>query len=151
MEEVRQIKNILLGKGLHSQPGDESEEYILSLTIIAARDLPNMDLLQGTDSYCVVLVDDLHDQVYQTRVIPHDNHPMWDANFEWVVPVEAQLITIAVLDKDTLTDDDLVCYHACVEHCTLLMQLITFVQLTVTASPSAAYLPSLHKKTKCHL
>jgi Ca2+-dependent lipid-binding protein len=110
MSEVRQIRNILQGKrDSNSQSSSEDHEsFVLSITIKAAEDLPKMDVLYGIDSYCVVSVDGLQDEVYQTKVVLKDKNPVWDANFEWTVPGDARLVTIAVIDHDTVTEDDLV-------------------------------------------
>ncbi len=51
--------------------------------------------------------------------------PTWDSHFEWNVPMGTQLLTIAVIDFDTVTEDDLVsnlyiyirvyvCMHVCI-------------------------------------
>ena len=53
-------------------------------------------------------MDDLQDEVYQTTVISKNRSPMWNANFQWSLPMNAQLLTIAVIDHDTITRDNLV-------------------------------------------
>ncbi len=69
MAEVRNIKNILIGKDPDAPVETPEEEFFsLSLTIKEARDLPKMDVLHGIDSYCVVSVDNMEDEVYQTKV-----------------------------------------------------------------------------------
>jgi hypothetical protein len=112
MAEVRQIKNLLTGADSQTETGEDHEdipeEYVLKVSIVSARHLPRMDITNGTDAYCVISVDDLQDEVYQTRVVLNSINPEWNANFKWVVPAEAQLITIAMMDRDTLTQDDLV-------------------------------------------
>ena len=83
MCEVRQIKNMMQG-GPVSSPEHMPDVFTLSLTIKQATDLPKMDILHGIDSYCVVAVDNLQDQVYQTQVVPKNRNPTYDANFEVV-------------------------------------------------------------------
>jgi hypothetical protein len=107
MGEVRQIRDMIQGRAAEVS-ADIPDTYLLSLTLKEARDLPKMDILHGIDSYCVVSVDDLKDEVYQTKVVFKDRNPVWDANFEWTVPMNTQLLTIAIVDHDTITDDDLV-------------------------------------------
>jgi hypothetical protein len=107
MAEVRQIKNIIQGIAVDAT-NSLCDTYTMSLTVKEASGLPKMDLLHGIDSYCVVSVDDLQDEVYQTKVIPKDRNPVWNANFEWTVPMQTELLTIAVVDHYTITEDDLV-------------------------------------------
>jgi Ca2+-dependent lipid-binding protein len=109
MSDVRHIKNILHGKGTAETSNAEQECFVLSLTIKEAEDLPKMDVLYNIDAYCVVSIDGLQEEVYQTKVVLKDKNPVWDANFEWTVPPESRLVTIAVIDHDTVTEDDLVC------------------------------------------
>jgi hypothetical protein len=116
MEEVRQIKNLLTNTVPQTLEDELPEQYLLSVTVKSARQLPRMDLVNGTDAYCVVSVDDHQDEVYQTRVVRNSTNPEWNAKFEWLVPVEAQLITVAVIDHDTLTQDDLVGLHVKLVH-----------------------------------
>ncbi len=107
MAEVRQVKNLLQGKAADA-PANAVDTYTLSLTVKEARDLPKMDMLHGIDSYCVVSIDDMQDEVYQTGVVLKNKNPVWDASFEWKTPADAQLLTVAIVDRDTITEDDLV-------------------------------------------
>ncbi len=117
MSEVRQIRNILQGKDTIKARDTQKESFLFSLTIKQAEDLPKMDVLYNIDSYCVVSVDGLQDEVYQTKVVLKDRNPEWDANFEWTVPSELRLVTIAIIDHDTITEDDLVGMDGCMYSC----------------------------------
>ncbi len=107
MAEVRKMREMMQGKTVQAVERG-SEFYTLSLTIVEAHDLPKMDVLHGIDSYCVVSVDNLQDEVYQTKVVKKNRNPTFDANFEWQVPVDTELLTVAIVDHDTITEDDLV-------------------------------------------
>jgi hypothetical protein len=69
MAEVRKIKKLMQGKPVNTDLSDESEYFTLTLTIKEARNLPKMDVLHGIDCYCVVTVEDLQEEVYQTKVV----------------------------------------------------------------------------------
>jgi hypothetical protein len=107
MAEVRNIKHVVQGKAL-GEKEEVAETFTMSLTIKQGRDLPNMDVMHSIDAYCVVSIDNLQEEVYQTKVVVKDRNPVWNASFEWKVPVQSQLLTIAVVDHDTVTEDDLV-------------------------------------------
>jgi hypothetical protein len=129
MSEVRNIKHMLEGKPLNSVV-DTSDTYVLSLCINEAKNLPKMDILHGIDSYCVVSVDNIKEEVYQTHVVPKARNPVWNAHFEWTVPVQAQLITIAVIDHDVISNDDLVSVSFC--HGVVMVTVTVTVAVTVT-------------------
>jgi hypothetical protein len=107
MAEVRKIRDMMQGKTIEERV-DTPDCFMLSLTIKEARDLPKMDVLHGIDSYCVVSIDNLQDEVYQTKVIQKNRNPVYDAHFEWKVPMDTELLTVAIVDHDTITEDDLV-------------------------------------------
>jgi hypothetical protein len=107
MAEVRQIRDLVKGKTFE-ESYDASDSFVLSLTIKEASDLPKMDVLNSIDSYCVVGVDNFQDEVYQTKVVSKNRNPVWDANFEWTLSMDTQLLTVALVDHDTITEDDLV-------------------------------------------
>ena len=111
MSEVRQITNFLQGGSLAAN--DDSQHFHLYLTIEKAVDLPKMDVLHGIDSYCVINVQNMKDEVFQTSIIHKNMNPVWNEEFKWKVPIDTKLMTIAVIDHDTLTDDDLVCVRVC--------------------------------------
>ncbi len=107
MAEVRQIRDLIKGKTLEDSY-DASDTFVLSLTIKEASDLPKMDVLHSIDSYCVVGIDNLQDEVYQTKVVSKNRNPVWNANFEWTLSTDTELLTVALVDHDTVTEDDLV-------------------------------------------
>jgi Ca2+-dependent lipid-binding protein len=67
-----------------------------------------VDVIHGIDAYCVVSVETMQEEVYQTKVVPRDRNPVWTASFQWTLNEDAKLLTIAVVDHDVITSDDLV-------------------------------------------
>ncbi len=87
---------------------EQAASMKLKVGVLNGRDLPSMDVRKGIDAYCVLSVDGLENEVYQTKTVMKDRNPTWNSHFEWVVPPDVRLLTIALVDQDRLTRDDLV-------------------------------------------
>lgn len=84
------------------------EAGTLHVTVIAAKDLPSMDVMSGTDAYCVLFVDNDLENVFQTKTHSRNSNPTFEERFEWIVTYDAKFVTVTVLDFDKLTRDDVI-------------------------------------------
>ena len=110
LSEVCYIRNYVTGQDVQAMDNTLQQQFChVYLHIDRAEDLPNMDILHGVDSYCVISIQNITDEVYRTRVVHKTTSPVFGEDFEWNVPMEAKLMTIAIVNHDTVTDDNLVC------------------------------------------
>jgi hypothetical protein len=106
-KDVKLIKSAL-AKEIHKVKNATVGQMHLKVSVLKGEDLPSMDVRAGIDSYCVLSVDGLENEVYQTKIVMKMKDPEWNAHFEWVISPDVELLTIAVVDHDKLTQDDLV-------------------------------------------
>jgi len=75
----------------------------VALTVVSARDLPDMDAGPGvTDPYVIVTIDG---QRHRSTVISGSLNPVWGDSFVFDVRPEA-VMEIALMDEDTFGSDD---------------------------------------------
>ncbi|KAK8630401.1 hypothetical protein V6N13_079197 [Hibiscus sabdariffa] len=92
-------------------PVDTSElelkpEGMLTVTIVKANDLKNMEMIGKSDPYVVVYIRPLFK--VKTKVIENNLHPIWNETFELIVEDrETQELTVEVFDQDIGQDKSL--------------------------------------------
>ncbi|MCL7043021.1 hypothetical protein MKW94_001272 [Papaver nudicaule] len=78
----------------------------LSVTVIKANDLKNMDWIGISDPYAVVYIRPLFK--VKTKAIPSNCNPVWDQTFELIVEDrETQWLILEVYDKNVTRDERL--------------------------------------------
>ncbi len=72
MSEVRKLKNMIQGHAEDGAGPRHASLFKLSITVQKARGLPKMDVLHGIDCYCVLSIEGMNEEVYQTHVVVKD-------------------------------------------------------------------------------
>lgn len=109
MKKVRHHDGTVLHVHHHELAGTFGLEVgTLHVTINNAKDLPSMDVVTGTDAYCILAVDNDPENVFRTEIITKNRNPTFDEHFTWVITDDAKFITITVMDFDKLTQDDVI-------------------------------------------
>merc|ERR1712205_194126 len=115
-EQVRRIKAELEPLG-HSEKTQEKKSLLrglLRVTVVAARNLPRMDILRSTDAYCLVFLSEPYGEsvtgavTFRTETIWNSLNPVWNADIELPIMSGATALTVSIFDHDAVTSDDLV-------------------------------------------
>ena len=87
---------------------------LIRVSVVEARGLPAMDILGATDPYALVFLSEpFSDSVtgpvtFRTETISNNRNPVWNADFELPLFPQAETLTVAVFDHDSITKDDLI-------------------------------------------
>jgi len=87
---------------------------LLRVTVVEARNLPKMDLIQSTDGYCLVFLSEPYGEsvtgavTFRTETVLNSINPVWNADMELPIMPGATALTVAVFDFDSISKDDLV-------------------------------------------
>jgi hypothetical protein len=95
---------------LHADDVHPGQLRKLTVEVAQAKNLPRMDLLGRCDTYCVLILNSSSKQsIYSTTVVPKNTNPEWNETFTWIISSKLdRVLTITVMDKDTLKSDDMV-------------------------------------------
>ena len=95
---------------LHADDVHPGELRKLTVEVAEAKNVPRMDLLGRCDTYCVLILNGSSKQsIYTTTVIPRNTNPEWNETFTWLISSKLdKVLTITLMDKDTLKSDDMV-------------------------------------------
>ncbi|XP_010559119.1 PREDICTED: synaptotagmin-4-like [Tarenaya hassleriana] len=78
----------------------------LTVTVVRASNLKNMELIGKSDPYAVVYIRPVFK--YKTNTIENNLNPVWDQTFELIAEdKETQFLTVEVFDKDVGQDERL--------------------------------------------
>jgi hypothetical protein len=88
--------------GIVVAQGVEGEEYphVIKLTLIKAIDLLAKDLAGTSDPFARIIVDDLTNNQYQTRVVQKSLNPIWEECFEVACNLDKSVVDIVLCDQD---------------------------------------------------
>ena len=97
-------------KSAEDRLGTNEDALTLHVRIMSARALPRMDILSACNPYCHLFLTTANgpaEQHQATRVLSGLN-PTWRETFDFNVPSRTMRLVIALWDRDTITQDDLV-------------------------------------------
>ena len=89
---------------LRQDNGGDAGVQVLTVSIVAGRNLKAMDIIGTSDPYCIVKVGR---NKYQTRCYYETCHPVWREVAEFREPDLRDSLVVEVWDKD-LTSDDMI-------------------------------------------
>ena len=120
IKRVAQLHLETLVQSVHkgrSGPYQQSQRFVLTITIQKARNLPRMDIARGVDVFCALFVEG-SPELYQTEILRglSENDWTWgpDTRFQWdlgTIRTAKEFdrnIVIMVYDTDQISTDDLI-------------------------------------------
>jgi len=115
-EKLRAIEkpSDMLGHSADTSNKKNKIKGLLRVTVVEARNLPKMDLIQSTDGYCLVFLSEPYGEsvtgavTFRTETVLNSVNPVWNADMELPIMPGATALTVAVFDFDSISKDDLV-------------------------------------------
>jgi Ca2+-dependent lipid-binding protein len=81
-------------------------KYELHLRCVAARGIPDADILSKSDPFCVISLS-CSRQLWRTQVIDNCLNPVWNEDFHLqIADPSKDVLQITVKDNDDTSDDD---------------------------------------------
>jgi Ca2+-dependent lipid-binding protein len=81
-------------------------KFELHLRCVAARGLPNADVIGKSDPFCVISLS-CSRQLWRTQVVNNSANPVWNEDFHLqIADPSKDILQITVKDNDDTSDDD---------------------------------------------